>query len=150
LARHQLADLVGVREPAAEEPGEEGHLGTDRERLRRLPFDRLDVLVPGGRVVRVGRVRRRFGARPLDDDLGGHLDRHYTRPTAYQALASSVNGPSGEPSCLRSSSRRRSRFSSSSAATNAPDGPVVDRNGVQKSSKSSYVVSISSKPRSTS
>ena len=62
----------------------------------------------------------------------------------------SVNGPSGEPTRVRNSSRRRARCSSSSAAAYTPAGPVVDRNGVQKSSKSSYEASIWSKPRSTS
>ena len=41
------------------------------------PLDRLDVRVPLGRVRRVADVRRNLEHRPLDHDLGHHVDSHH-------------------------------------------------------------------------
>ena len=59
LARHELDDLVGVGSRRPRNDATNATPRPDRERRRRLPRDRLDVLVPGGRVVRVARRRRR-------------------------------------------------------------------------------------------
>src|SRR5436190_3265257 len=76
LAVDELDDLVGVREPAPEEPRREGDPGAEPRRARRLPLDAVDVRVPPGRVVRIGREGVHVGPRAGDVDLGDHVDGH--------------------------------------------------------------------------
>jgi hypothetical protein len=76
LARNKLLDCIGVCEPASEERGDERHLRADGERSWRLPVDARDVLVPGSRVVRVGRVGGDLAPRPVDLDLRLDVDCH--------------------------------------------------------------------------
>ena len=59
-----------------EEARDERQLRADRERGRGLPLDRLDVLVPLGRVVRIGRVGGDLAPRAVDVDRRPDVDWH--------------------------------------------------------------------------
>src|SRR5947209_8436334 len=52
---------------------------SDRDRPLGQPLDRLDVLVPGGRVVRIARVGRDVIARTRDHDLRHDVYGHALR-----------------------------------------------------------------------
>src|SRR5204862_5447663 len=84
LTRHEVDELVSVREPTAEEMRNEGDLGADRDRRRRLPFDGLDVHVPARSIVWVRDVGRDVGKRPVDHgfgyDVDGHAEHHVPTP----------------------------------------------------------------------
>ena len=69
-------DKVVVLEAPAQEPGDEGHPRADGGRGRGLPVDGIDVGVPLGGATRIGGVRGDLGHRPLDHDLGEHVDGH--------------------------------------------------------------------------
>jgi hypothetical protein len=45
-------------------------------RTRRLPLDRLDVLVPEGRIVGIGRELRHVGYTAVDENSVHHIDIH--------------------------------------------------------------------------
>src|SRR6266487_2051072 len=62
--------------PPAGEAGDECDPGADHERPRRFPLDRLDVLVPAGRVVRVRRIRGNHGPWLINFDLCLYVDSH--------------------------------------------------------------------------
>src|SRR5712692_5566712 len=99
LTGDHLCHFIGIGKAAAEELGDEGDPGANRERLRGFPFDRLDLLVPGRRVVGVGRVLSDLAAGPLDFDLGLDVDRHSAilglrLARRNQALESASLGPS--------------------------------------------------------
>ena len=81
LAGDDLADLVGVGQAPAEEARDEREPRPDRERPRRLPFDRLDVAIPARRVVGIRRVGGDLGARAADHDLGHDVDGHVSAPS---------------------------------------------------------------------
>jgi hypothetical protein len=76
LSRDERGDLVDELELLAEGLGEEADARPDLERPARPPDDALDVLVPGGRIVGVGREGSDLFARPVDHDLRVDLDRH--------------------------------------------------------------------------
>src|ERR1700688_1472413 len=89
-----LRDLVRIAQFTTEEPSDECDLGTLRRRLRRLPLDHFDVLVPPGGVVRVRGIGGYLVSRSADLDLGEHIythDNHLksnrVRPAAASLLA---------------------------------------------------------------
>src|ERR1051325_7865246 len=74
LARLELLHLVDVVELLPEELRCEDDPRADSERLRLVPGDLFDVLVPGHGVVGVRGVVRDVAPRTLDLDLRAHID----------------------------------------------------------------------------
>ena len=71
-------------------------------------------------------------------------------PRAYQARASSSNGPDGSPSSAKQWSRIACWRSASCWRRYEPAGPTANVNGSQKSSKSAYLAEVASVPDCTS
>src|SRR5205085_11759725 len=112
---------VGVSAASPGGAGAARRAGGGGERLRRLPLDGLDVLVPGGRVVRGRGVRADLAPRPRDLDFRLDVDGHQggVQPVAWLytsklVSAGGVGNPPSIPCCIRGTStwsRNRSQLS---------------------------------------
>ena len=103
------------------------------------PFHNMALMSPATTEADVDRHTEVFDAAARGADRGLAAG---TVPRAYQARASSSNGPDGSPSSAKQWSRIACWRSASCWRRYEPAGPTANVNGSQKSSKSAYLAEV--------